>query len=181
MPSLDLSGAQTAGPGGIRVVIPDLKPFLRELNAVDEGKFRKEVGQAFKEIAEMAVSAASSRAQSIGSVEAHTIHVGGLRASASASDVRILLGGAKAPFAMGAEFGGGAGLNTSLRSREALSKAGRRRIRARKKRGTSTSQFPPHLGRTGYFLYPTLRDKIDEAMKRYEQVIDDLTKRAFPE
>lgn len=49
------------------------------------------------------------------------------------------------PVVMGSEFGGG----------------------ARK----TTRQFRPHLGPTGYFLYPTVRSRHDEIIDRYSEAL----------
>lgn len=82
----------------------------------------------------------------------------------------------------GAEFGGGRGLNTSFKSFEAITRAGRRRIRARRAtiagstdqrgRSTRTSQFRPHKGRTGYFLFPTIRKRGRWVTQQWEEAAD---------
>ena len=42
----------------------------------------------------------------------------------------------------------------------------------------TTQQFRPHLGRQGYFLYPTIRDNQDRIEDEYLSKVDDLIKRA---
>lgn len=41
-------------------------------------------------------------------------------------------------------------------------------------------QFPPHRGRRGYFLYPTLRERTDEIVEFYAEAHVRALKRAFP-
>lgn len=36
-----------------------------------------------------------------------------------------------------------------------------------------TRQFLPHLGRTGYFLWPTVRDRSDDTQDRYSEALLD--------
>lgn len=37
----------------------------------------------------------------------------------------------------------------------------------------TTQQFLPHKGRTGYFLWPTVRDNSDDMQERYSEALDD--------
>ncbi len=37
----------------------------------------------------------------------------------------------------------------------------------------TTRQFRPHLGTTGYFLWPTVREQSDDTQRRYSQALDD--------
>lgn len=37
----------------------------------------------------------------------------------------------------------------------------------------TTQQFPPHKGKRGYFLYPSMRARADQLNKHWENAIDD--------
>lgn len=81
-----------------------------------------------------------------------------IRASATATASAVLLGGSKAPAALGHEFGGG--------------------------RRPTTRQFPPWTGNTtdsGYFLYPTIREELQGYVDQYWPLIREAVKPAFPE
>lgn len=71
-----------------------------------------------------------------------------IRANATTKSASIVGGGPKALGFFGHEFGGGA--------------------------RPTTRQFPQHKGRTGYFLYPTIRSHMDEAVERWEAIIDEV-------
>jgi hypothetical protein len=80
----------------------------------------------------------------------------------------------------GAEFGGsrgsiaalgGAAVGESKVYRSGL------RLRTSLNRG-STRQFPPHRGRQGYWLYPTIRDMNAEITDRYHDALDRALVRA---
>lgn len=70
-------------------------------------------------------------------------------------------GGAKAgEIFFGAEFGG-----RHPKKRTSQTKSGRFVMRR------TTMQFRPHLGREGYFFFPTLRADQDRMLARYEQAL----------
>lgn len=75
-----------------------------------------------------------------------------LKASKSASFAQISYGGPGYPFAMGAEFG-------SKRYR----------------------QFRQHLGRTGYFVYPSVRALNSEIARIYLDAVTKIASKAFPD
>lgn len=75
-----------------------------------------------------------------------------LKASRAASKAQITYGGPEYPFAMGAEFG-------SKRYR----------------------QFKNHLGRTGYFVYPSVRAMSSEIARIYWDAVAKITHDAFPD
>lgn len=75
-----------------------------------------------------------------------------LSSSRAAASARLSYGGAGTPFAMGAEFG-----------------------------SSRYHQFRPYLGKTGYFLYPTIRAEQAEVMHIYEKAVDQIVKHAFPD
>ena len=85
-------------------------------------------------------------AHTIGAKLAATLRVQGGKTTAA-----LVMGNARAPFPMGAEFG-----------------------------SFKYTQFPPHLGRQGYFLWPAIRQQ--QAMMRdaYDQAVVRSTEKAFP-
>lgn len=128
---------------------------LRELNkSLKEmgPEFPREMRLANKEIATSVLEAARSRAFSLGGVAAKTAPT--LRVSAGTTSAGVALGGTRAPYAAGAEFGGG--------------------------RTPTTRQFKPWRGKgsdAGYFLYPTIRDNAEEIEAQYREALDDLIAR----
>lgn len=138
----------------IKVDVVGLTEFRKALKDA-EAKWPKELGRAHKEIGDLVVTGATARAQGLGGVAAKTANAGGMKPSARSADVTILLGSARTPFALGAEFGGGA--------------------------RPTTRQFRPHLGQTGYFLYPTIRQTIADGslVEKYAEVIDRVAHDAF--
>lgn len=75
-----------------------------------------------------------------------------LKASQTANKAQINFGGPGYPFAMGAEFG-----------------------------SKRFKQFPTHLGRVGYFVYPAVRALSDEVARVYLAAVDKIVARAFPD
>lgn len=71
-----------------------------------------------------------------------------IKARGDRQGVSLTLGGPSAPGAMGHEFGGG-------------------------KRPT-TRQFPIHLGRQGYFFYPTIREESTALLTEYGEAVERL-------
>lgn len=103
---------------------------------------------ANKAAATEVASGATGRAASIGGVAAHVAP--GIKASAGVKSGSVTLG--TDPAAAGAEFGGGA--------------------------RPTTQQFKPWLGHTGYFLYPTIRDKSEQINATYRTALDEVIKKA---
>lgn len=142
-------------PGGPAVTIEfeGLKQLRKDLLAVDKNLV-KELGQAYKKIGTMIVSAASARAQGLGGVAAKSAQA--LASTARATDVSIRINGEKYPWALGGEFGGGA---------------------------PRSPQFKPWRGNgpdAGYFLYPTIRDDSQKILDGFLEAFDKASKLAFP-
>jgi hypothetical protein len=78
-----------------------------------------------------------------------------VKASAGQVLAGVSFGGPEAPWGPGAEFGG----------------QGR----------PTTQQFQPHLGRQGYFVYPTIRENSEDIENRWLEAADDLIKKHFPQ
>lgn len=134
------------------VRVEGLAAFQKALKALDEN-LPRELTKANKEAAEFVADRARTRAQALGGVAAKSAP--SLKAAAEQRRSKINLGGARYPFALGAEFGG--------------------------QRRPTTQQFPPWTGKTGRFLYPTIRDTEQEFMDVYERAIDQLMHAAFPQ
>lgn len=150
-----------ASDNGLKVQVEGLKEFRAGLK-----KFAPDVAKGlarqYKAIAAMAVDKATSRAASVGGVAAHAAKNGAMKAVASQAYVAVRLDAKAEPTAFGAEFGGGrfkAGNPTAA--------------------GGFTSQFKPHKGRTGYFLYPTIRELRPDLETAFLDVIDEAAKSAF--
>lgn len=109
----------------------------------------KESRKVSRKVAGFVADDAKSAAYSLGGVAAHVAP--SIKPSAGAVSAGVALGGAAYPMALGAEFGG---------------------------RGRPTTmQFQPHLGRTGYFVYPTIRRDGDRIESEYREGIDHVLKR----
>lgn len=130
------------------VNVEGLDRLRRDLKAVS-AEAAKELRQAHVDVAQMVATDARDRAYGLGGVAARVAPT--VRASGTQAGAAIALGGPTAPEAAGAEFGG--------RGRP------------------TTQQFRPHLGRTGYFVYPSIRDDADEAEATYLDAIDDLMRK----
>lgn len=132
---------------------------LRELSrSLDElgPDLKREVRQANKEAATFVADKAGSRARSLGSTAAHAAP--SIKASAGYTSAGVGFGGAAHPEAPGAEFGG--------------------------QRRPTTQQFEPWRGngsRAGYFVYPTIREETEKILEPYEEALDRVARKAFPQ
>lgn len=115
-------------------------------------EFKGEMRKTNKAVAEFVTKDARAAAAGLGSTAAHVAP--SLKASAGAQFAGVALGGGAYPMAAGAEFGG--------RGRP------------------TTQQFQPHLGNTGYFLYPTIRRDLanNKIEAEYKRGIDKLIRKA---
>lgn len=120
-----------------------LKELAKDLKAAGP-EFPKRLQKINKALVEDVAREARSAAPSWWAHEA----VASIKSSASATEARIVGGGANAPMFFGDEFGGGA--------------------RPR------TRQFRPHRGRDGYVLYPLLRRRTETAEKDWLSIADAL-------
>ena len=142
---------------------------LRELNKAlrDLGPdMQKELRQASKSVAEFVASDARAAALSLGGVaEKVAPSIKGLGGVRSAS---VAFGGARYPFAGGAEFGAGQDLR---RTRSSGSYKGFNQFDRWKGNGKDA----------GYFVYPTIRRDADRIVTEYGKAVDVLLKKAFPD
>ncbi len=101
-----------------------------------------------------------------------------IRGTASGREAKVVAGGPKAPGFYGFEFGGSRGLRTADPSRGATSELGRGAAAGGRNRRRlvriRTAQFPVHLGREGYFLYPTIRRELKTAYEDWNNLFDDV-------
>jgi hypothetical protein len=130
------------------VNVEGLAELRRALKAVSADA-PKELNAASKEVASFVADDARSAAAGLGGVAAKVAP--SISPSGTARGGAINLGGASYPMALGAEFGG--------RGRP------------------TTQQFQPHLGRTGYFVYPTIRRDGDRIESEFSEKLDDLMRK----
>lgn len=130
------------------VNVEGLAELRRALKAIS-ATAPKELNAASKEVATFVADDARSTAEGLGGVAAKVAP--SIKPSGTASGAAITLGGTAYPMAAGAEFGG--------RGRP------------------TTQQFKPHLGRTGYFTYPAIRQNADEIESAYTEKLDDLMRK----
>ncbi len=134
----------------VALKVQGLDEFRRELRRLTG--MGKELGRANRRVAEMVASGARSKAESLGGVQAKSAP--SIRALGAQARSQVALGGARYPFALGAEFG-------SIRYK----------------------QFPAWRGSAqgaGYFLFPTIRESRDAIVDAYGEELDRLARRAFP-
>lgn len=129
-----------------------LKEFRKELAQTDK-QIAKELGKEYQQIGTRIVDGATARADALGGVAARAARA--LSPSAAVAALSLRLRASQYPEVLGAEFGGGA--------------------RPR------TRQFRPHLGREGYFLYPTIREQLPQIVEDMADAIERAAKAAFPD
>lgn len=133
------------------IKVEGLAELQRELRRIGPESAR-ELRLANKAAAEIVAGEARSRALVVGGVAAKSAP--SIRPLGQGRAAAVKLGGARYPFALGAEFG-------SIQYR----------------------QFAPWTGSnsgSGYFLYPAIRAKQDDVVDVYDDMLRALTKRAFP-
>jgi len=149
---------------GVYVGVVGLEEFRKALRTMDK-QLPRELRKANKNAAEVVASAARSRAESQGGVQAKTAP--SVKAAAEARHAKVSLGGARYPFALGANFGAGHNKPRST-SRGAV---------------LGWNQFPAWGGNqvTGgandMFLYWAIRAKRAAFMRAYERELDQLIDR----
>ena len=167
-----------------RAVLPDLPQLLRDLRKLGP-EFNKALREGNIDVAQFVVRAAASKATTNQEVQVargltarkdripkiavkNLVYKSSSRPTARRSqDARPKL----LDIFFGAEFGGGKygrGNPTTRQTR------GGRLVR---KGGGYTTQFKPHRGRQGYFLYPTIRDNRTEILRLYAANIEDVRRR----
>lgn len=149
------------------VEIPGLRQFARDLKAAGPELVDELKDLNFK-VASKVKDDAVARASGQGPMAARA--AGSLRAAKQAARAAVLLGNAKTPFALGAEFG-------SQHDRpRMLPNEGTDRL--------GWNQFRPWSGSgstAGYFLYPAIRQDMPAIVAMYGDAIEQIAKKAFPE
>lgn len=140
----------------IALQIDGLDDFRKHLRATDN-RLGRAMGQANKKAAEVVASEARTRAQGSGGSAAKGAE--SIKASAAQRAASVTIGGAKAPWMPGAEFGA------------------RRYRQFPPWRG---NQWQPDSGGVGYFLHPAIRETRDEFEETYLEALDELAHQAFP-
>lgn len=139
------------------VYVQGLDEFRRELNTLDKS-MGKELGKVNKKAAEFVADKARSSARAQGSSLAKGADT--ITASARQSAASVTIGGTKAPWMLGAEFGS---------------------IKYGQFKPWRGNQWNPDSGGVGYALHPTIRETREQFMDLYGDLIADLTQRAFPD
>lgn len=103
-----------------------------------------------KVAADIVVPAAINKAQARPFPRPGSGLIGTIRATATQTSASVNMGGARRPYGFGHEFG-----------------------------AVTFRQFPPKQS-GGYIIYPAIKEKSSEIYDAYVEVIDDLTKQAFP-
>lgn len=173
--------------------IVDLKEFAAELRKASP-EIAKKLQVVNKRLVEGIAARARARAYSrVDAVSAPVVRDGpvrtrrsgrgsisrsreSIRGTASQREARVVGGGPKAPGFFGHEFGGSRGLGGAGRreTRElgrGAAAGGRHRRRLVR---VYTRQFPVHKGRTGYFLYPTVREAMPTAFEDWNEIFDEI-------
>lgn len=107
-----------------------------------------ELARQLQQVNKRLVEGVANEARSAAGPSVSTRAKGSIRPQASGREARVTAGGARVPEFYGQEFGGGA--------------------RPR------TRQFPPHRGREGYFLWPTVRRRLRTASDEWADIFDDI-------
>lgn len=142
--------------------LPELQRSLREIDRTAPRELRK----VNLEAARLVANSARARARSLGGVAAKVAP--SVKASAQQRAAGVSIGNDSYPMALGAEFGAG---QETRRSRRNGTYVGYR-------------QFKPWRGNdrdAGYFLYPTIRDRMVDVIEIYTEGIGDILDRHFRE
>jgi hypothetical protein len=148
------------------VAVKGLDELRRELRRLDDAGLLDELKTANFEVASSVVEWAQAEARRFGPMDVAAADTLSAARGQRAAEVR--LGGAKAPWAGGSEFGAGRNMPRST------------------SRGTVTGwqQFRPWRGNgrdAGYWLYPAIRSHTDQIVETYGDALEQITARAFPD
>lgn len=146
--------------------LSDLRRELKKLDDADSAEWRKALGKLNFEVASFVVGKAKPRMSALPGPGHQS--AASLVASKSAVSARVALGGARAPFAEGVEFG--AGQNVERQTARRVLKG--------------WNQFQPWRGNdanAGYALFPTIRNSTEEIVDKYGDAMERLLAAAFPD
>jgi len=150
---------------GVAVKVDGLKDFSRELKALGDKDLSAEFTRANVAAADLIVERARVRAAGQGRQAKAAART--LRAVKSKVRAEVVVGGVKAPWVFGSEFGA---QQNKPRRRTSGSYRG-------------FNQFKPWRGsgaNAGYWLYPTIRASADDIVDQYVPDVDELMSKAFP-
>lgn len=150
---------------GVAVKVDDLKEFGRDLKALGDADLTAEFVDANVSAAELIV--ARARVKAAGEGRQAKAAAKTLRAVKSRVRSEVVLGGTKAPWALGSEFGAN---QRKPRKRTSGTYQGFNQFKAWRGAGESA----------GYFLYPTIRASQDEIEEQYLNALDGIVAKAFP-
>lgn len=107
-----------------------------------------ELARRLQQVNKRLVESVADEARSLAGPHVSTRAKRSIRPQASGRETRVTAGGARVPEFYGQEFGGG--------------------------RRPRTRQFPPHRGREGYFLWPTVRRRLHTAFEEWNAPFDEI-------
>jgi hypothetical protein len=150
---------------GLAGNIEGLSQFTRALARAGADGSRQEVKEANFRAADKLADAAKAKAA--GLTKQQQAAATSLRATKTMNYAAVRLGSARKAYALGAEFG------ATKRTRTGRVARGFPEWRG--------NQFSGWSGGPGYFLHPTIREKGDELIAEYRQMIDRMMAEAFPQ
>ena len=144
------------------IKVQGLKQFRRELKALEDNElYVKQLKEVHNRIAKIVLEEA--RAQASTALERKA--AGGLTAGKTVGGAVIHMGGAKYPFAGGAEFG-------------AIKYPQFKPWRGNQYTVTWTDD---QIGNAGYFVFPAIAKKRDQVIEIYMDEIERIARGAFPD
>lgn len=107
-----------------------------------------ELARRLQQVNKRLVESVADEARSAAGPSVSTRSKASIRPQASGREARVVAGGPRVPEFYGQEFGGG--------------------------KRPRTRQFPPHRGREGYFLWPTVRRRLRVASEEWADIFDEI-------
>lgn len=146
---------RTGREDAVRVI--GLAEFIRDIRALSGDL--SDLRRVHLDAAQLVANDAERRARALGGVAAKTAPT--IRAAAEQRHAKVALGGARAPFGLGAEFGA------------------KRFAQFKDWRG---NQWQPDVNNgVGYFLHPAVRATRERFVEIYADALHQLSRRAFPD
>lgn len=107
-----------------------------------------ELARQLQQVNKQLVESVADEARSAAAASVSNRSKASIRPQASGREARVVAGGPRVPEFYGQEFGGG--------------------------KRPRTRQFPPHRGREGYFLWPTVRRRLRVASEEWADIFDEI-------
>lgn len=152
------------------VNVKGLDQFRRELRKIEQQGGADGISllkEANVRVANYVIAKAQARAAGVGRMQ-HKAALS-MRAGRQQARATIIGGGARMPYFFGAEFGA---YPNVLRTRNNRQFQGFNQFERWKQ---------PGAGRTGYFLFPTMRDETRRIIEMYGDELDQIAQQAFPD